>query len=67
MRPWVQIPSTTSILFRLYVLSFEYECEKNENKKRVRDLHILIKKTHLYPNPTSGLFHDTKANFYFEV
>ena len=45
MRPWVQIPSTTSILFRLYVLSFELECEKNENKKRVRDLHILIKKT----------------------
>ena len=35
--PWVQVPSTPSMLFSIYIvqivyLSFELECEKNENK-----------------------------------
>ena len=37
--PWVWVPSTPSLLFWIYIvqivnLSFELECEKNENKQK---------------------------------
>ena len=37
--PWVRVPSTPSTLFSTYIaqivcLSFELECEKNENKQK---------------------------------
>ena len=38
--PQVQVPSTPSMVFSIYIvqivyLSFELECEKNENKQKV--------------------------------
>ena len=47
--PWVRVPSTPSTLFSIYIvqivyLSFELECEKNENKQKEAGIGPFLKK-----------------------
>ena len=47
-RPRVRIPCTTSTLFSIYkveiiYLSFELECEKNENKQKEFGIGLVLK------------------------
>ena len=48
--PRVRVPSTPSTLFSIYIvqivyLSFELECEKNENKQKEARIGSFFKKT----------------------
>ena len=45
--PWVRVPSTPSMLFSIFIfqivyLSFELECEKNENKQKEAGIGPLL-------------------------
>ena len=49
MLPRVRVPSTPSTLFSIYIvqivyLSFELECEKNENKQKEAGIGPFLKK-----------------------
>ena len=51
--PWVRVPSTPSTLFSTYIaqivcLSFELECEKNENKQKEAGNGPFKKKPEMY-------------------
>ena len=48
--PRVRVPSTPPTHFSIYIvqieyLSFEFECEKNENKQKVAGIGPFLKKT----------------------
>ena len=49
VHPWVRVPSRPSTLFSIYIfqivyLSFELDCEKNENKQKEAEVGPLFKK-----------------------
>ena len=50
MPPWVRVPNTPTTLFSIYIvqivyLSFELECEKNENKQKEAGIGLFLKKS----------------------